>query len=334
VNIGTGNAAIAGHDLLHELQALALNLRARHGGKVSLSAEALLRNSLQGGNGSGEKLATIKTGSCADVVIIKLGPTQRPFRGLDSVLLRGSSAAVQGVVRGGQFVHLHEELNYQVVPLVSGGSSVDGCEFDSIEEALAEFAKGNFVVVVDNEDRENEGDLIMACEFVTEEKMAFLIRYTSGLVCISTTGQRLQELQLPLMVMENNESFKTAFTVSVDYTHGTTTGISAHDRAVTARAVANREVKPEDFNRPGHMFPLRYTEGGVVRRMGHTEATVDLCKLAGLYPAGILCEIALDNGKMARRDYLRSFATQHGLKMITISDMIAYREKHGLVKEF
>ena len=135
-------------------------------------------------------------------------------------------------------------------------------------------AKGNFVVVVDNEDRENEGDLLMACEAVTEEKMAFLIRHTSGLVCIATTSQRLQELELPLMVVANEESFKTAFTVSVDFTQGTTTGISAADRAVTARAIANTQAKAGDFNRPGHMFPLRAAEGGVLRRMGHTEATV------------------------------------------------------------
>ena len=157
------------------------------------------------------------------------------------------------------------------VAALGGGSD---CEFDSIEEAIADFKAGKFVVVVDNEDRENEGDLILAAEHMTAEKMAFMIRFCSGLICLSALPSRLVELDLPLMVTANNESFKTAFTVSIDYIPGTTTGISAADRAATARAVADPTAKPEDFARPGHMFPLRYAVGGTLVRMGHTEATV------------------------------------------------------------
>ncbi|CAG8811053.1 29216_t:CDS:2, partial [Racocetra persica] len=174
--------------------------------------------------------------------------------------------------------------------------------FDSITDALKDFSEGKFVLVVDNEDRENEGDLIIAAEKVTTEKMAFMVRYTSGLICVPTTPERLDQLQLPLMVPNNTEKMKTAYTISVDYKYNTTTGISAHDRALTARSLANPTITASDFNRPGHVFPLRYREGGVLKRIGHTEASVDLCKLSGLQPVGVICELVRDDGQMARRD--------------------------------
>jgi len=203
------------------------------------------------------------------------------------------------------------------------------CDFDAIDDAVQALARGEFLVVVDNEDRENEGDLILAGEHVTPEKIAFMVRYTSGLICCSLTGERIHQLQLPLMVPNNTESFKTAFTVSVDYRHGTTTGISASDRASTIRALADPTITdPDAFARPGHMFPLRYTPGGVLRRQGHTEASVDLCRLANLYPAGVLCEIVKDDGSMARRDDCIAFARKHGLRMISIADLIKHRQVH------
>ncbi|CAG8563837.1 2017_t:CDS:10 [Ambispora gerdemannii] len=190
--------------------------------------------------------------------------------------------------------------------------------FDSIENALKDFAEGEFVIVVDNEDRENEGDLIIAAEKMTTEKMAFMVRYTSGLICVPTVPARLDQLKLPLMVPNSTDRFKTAYTISVDYKHNITTGISAHDRALTARSLANFAItNPEEFIRPGHMFPLRYTEGGVLKRIGHTEASVDLCKLSGLKPVGVISELVKDDGLMARRDDCRAFADEHGLKLIT-----------------
>eukprot|EP01136_Pigoraptor_vietnamica_P044814 Opistho-1_new@22000 len=154
--------------------------------------------------------------------------------------------------------------------------------------------------------------------------MAFMIRHTSGVICVAITAQRCEELELPLMIAANTEKHCTAFTVTVDYRHGTTTGISAADRALTANALASTATRPEDLNRPGHMFPLRAKEGGVLVRTGHTEASVDLCKLAGLYPAGVLSEIAMSDGTMARRDSLAAFKEEFGLKMITIADLVAY----------
>jgi len=168
---------------------------------------------------------------------------------------------------------------------------------------------------------------------MTTEQMTFMIRWTSGLVCVSCTQERLDELELPLMVTANTESHKTAFTHSVDYNQGTTTGISAHDRALTCRALADAKCGPGDFNRPGHMFPLRYTETGVFARTGHTEASVDLAKLAGLTPVAALCEIAKDDGTMMRRDDLAVFARAHDLKMITIADLIKYRKETEAMQE-
>jgi 3,4-dihydroxy 2-butanone 4-phosphate synthase/GTP cyclohydrolase II len=196
-----------------------------------------------------------------------------------------------------------------------------------IEDAVAAIARGEIVVVVDDEDRENEGDLIMAAEFATQENIAFFVRHTSGVICMPLTAERTRELDLPLMVHDNTESHRTAFTVSVDYRQGTTTGISAADRAATIQALIDPATKPRDLARPGHIFPLRYSEGGVLKRAGHTEAAVDLARMAGLYPAGVLCEIVNDDGTMARVPDLEKFCEEHGLLMISIADMIRYRRQ-------
>lgn len=195
----------------------------------------------------------------------------------------------------------------------------------TIEEALAAFAAGRFVLVVDDENRENEGDLIIAAELVTTEQIAFMVRYTSGLICLPTTGARLDDLGLPLMVMKNTEHHRTAFTVSVDAVGVTTTGISAADRAATIHTIVDPATKPSDLSRPGHIFPLRYEEGGVLVRPGHTEAAVDLARLSGLSPAGVLCEVVADDGSMASGDALSVFAEKHSIPFITIEDLVAYR---------
>jgi 3,4-dihydroxy 2-butanone 4-phosphate synthase/GTP cyclohydrolase II len=200
--------------------------------------------------------------------------------------------------------------------------------FARIEDAIAAIGRGEIVVVVDDEDRENEGDLIMAAEAVTPEKIAFFLSHTSGVICAPLTGERCDELDLPLMVAHNTETNRTAFTVSVDYRHGTTTGISAYDRAATILALIDPATRPEDLARPGHIFPLRAAEGGVLKRAGHTEAAVDLARLAGLYPAGVLCEVV--NAKkddMARLPELERFAEEHGLLLISIADLIRYRRQ-------
>lgn len=196
-----------------------------------------------------------------------------------------------------------------------------------IEEAIDAIAQGEFLVVVDDEDRENEGDLIIAAEKITPEAIAFMVRFTSGLICMPVVGERLDDLQLPLMVADNTDIHRTSFTVSVDYTPGTTTGISAEDRAATITAMIDPTTRPSDMARPGHVFPLRYCEGGVLRRPGHTEAAVDLARLAGLYPAGVLCEIVNDDGSMARGADLERFAKEHGIHLVTIADLIAYRRQ-------
>jgi 3,4-dihydroxy 2-butanone 4-phosphate synthase/GTP cyclohydrolase II len=194
-----------------------------------------------------------------------------------------------------------------------------------VEEAIATIARGEMVLVVDDEERENEGDLIVAAEKVTPQHIAFMVRYTSGLICLPMTGERLDELGLPLMVMENTDSHKTAFTVSIDVADGTTTGISAGDRANTIRATVDRSNHAADFHRPGHVFPLRYQPGGVLVRPGHTEAAVDLATLAGLAPAGVLCEVVNDDGSMAKGERLQAFAEEHGIPVITIADLVAHR---------
>ena len=197
--------------------------------------------------------------------------------------------------------------------------------FTNIENAIAAIGRGEMVIVVDDADRENEGDLILAAERITPETMGFMIRHTSGVICMPLEGERLDELQLPLMVANNTEAQRTAFTVSVDARKGTTTGISAADRAATIKALLDPSTRPEDLARPGHIFPLRYREGGVLKRAGHTEAAVDLARLAGCYPAGVLAEVTNDDGTMARLPQLEAFAAEHGLQMISIADLIRYR---------
>ena len=200
--------------------------------------------------------------------------------------------------------------------------------FAPIAEAIAAIKRGEIVVVVDDADRENEGDLIMAAEDATPEKIGFFVRHTSGVICVPVLGNRLDELDVPLMVDENTDAKGTAFTVSVDYRHGTTTGISAADRAATIRALADPETTAADLTRPGHIFPLRYEEGGVLKRAGHTEAAIDLARLAGKAPAGALCEVVNDDGTMARLPQLETFAARHGLLLISIADLIAYRRQN------
>jgi 3,4-dihydroxy 2-butanone 4-phosphate synthase/GTP cyclohydrolase II len=197
-----------------------------------------------------------------------------------------------------------------------------------VDEAVAAIAAGGMVVVVDDEDRENEGDLVVAAEHASPETMAFFVRHTSGLICAAITNQRADELELPLMVARNTESQRTAFTVTVDLRSGTTTGISAQDRSATAVALADSKTSPDDLLRPGHLHVLRARDGGVLKRAGHTEAAVDLAKLAGLTPAGVLCEIVTEDGMgMARRAELESFAARHGLPILTIADLIRYRRR-------
>lgn len=204
---------------------------------------------------------------------------------------------------------------------------------DSIESAIAAIAKGQMVIVVDDESRENEGDLIMAAQAATEEAVAFMVRHTSGVLCVSLPAKRLQQLCLPLMVASNSDSMNTAFTVSTDYRIGTTTGISAADRAKTIRALVENSAKAEDFNRPGHIFPLKAMDGGVLRRPGHTEAGVDLTRLAGLSPGGLLAEIVNEDGSMARLPQLQQFARRHSLPIVAIKDLIAYRRQRERIVE-
>ncbi|MDD4179315.1 MAG: bifunctional 3,4-dihydroxy-2-butanone-4-phosphate synthase/GTP cyclohydrolase II [Candidatus Margulisbacteria bacterium] len=208
--------------------------------------------------------------------------------------------------------------------------------FNTIEEAITDIQNGKMVVVVDDADRENEGDLVIAAEKITPEMVNFMITHAKGLVCVPMTGERLDALELHQMVDNNNESMKTAFTVSVDAhaRFGVTTGISPADRAKTIEVLINPVSKKTDLATPGHIFPLRVRDGGVLKRSGHTEAAVDLAKLAGLYPAAVICEIIGSDGKMARVPQLEEFAVKHKLKMITIADLISYRLRHEkLVKQ-
>ena len=198
----------------------------------------------------------------------------------------------------------------------------------SIEAALEELRRGKLLIVVDDEQRENEGDLVMAAEKVTPEAINFVIHHARGLVCMPVMGERLDQLGIPSMVNSfNTAKHGTAFAVSVDYRKGTTTGISAQDRAATFQAIADPQASAEDFARPGHVLPLRYHEGGVLVRAGHTEAAVDLARMAGLYPAGLVCEIMKDDGSMARMADLEEFSRQHGLLMLTIAQIISYRQR-------
>jgi 3,4-dihydroxy 2-butanone 4-phosphate synthase / GTP cyclohydrolase II len=199
--------------------------------------------------------------------------------------------------------------------------------FGTIERAIEDIAAGRMVVVVDDEDRENEGDLICAAEKVSPEHIAFMVRHCSGIICVPMEAERLERLNLPLMAPDSSDPMGTAFTISVDAHDGTTTGISAKDRAETVRVLVDPASKPRDLARPGHVFPLRYTEGGVLRRAGHTEASVDLARLAGLYPAGVLCEVVHEDGTVARLPELMEFAQEHGLTIVSIADLISYRRR-------
>jgi 3,4-dihydroxy 2-butanone 4-phosphate synthase/GTP cyclohydrolase II len=205
--------------------------------------------------------------------------------------------------------------------------------FATIEEALEDLRQGKMIIVVDDEDRENEGDLVIAAEKVTPEAINFMTKYGRGLVCVPLTGERIDELKIPPMVQENTSTFETAFTVSVGVKGRMTTGISAHDRANVIRALIDPNTKPEDIVMPGHVFPLRARPGGVLERAGHTEAAVDLARIAGLYPAGVICEIMADDGTMARLPELEKFAEKWGLKIITIEDLIKYRLKREILVE-
>ena len=198
----------------------------------------------------------------------------------------------------------------------------------SLEEGLEELKAGRFLIVVDDENRENEGDLVMPAQMVTPEAVNFCVTHARGLLCMPVIGERLDELQIPLMVIENgSEKNQTAFTVSIDYNLDTTTGISAGDRSATILAMLDPATKPDEFTRPGHIFPLRYHPGGVLARAGHTEAAVDLCEMVGMYPAGVICEVMAEDGTMSRLPQLEEFAEEHGLKILSIAQIIAQRRR-------
>jgi 3,4-dihydroxy 2-butanone 4-phosphate synthase/GTP cyclohydrolase II len=202
-----------------------------------------------------------------------------------------------------------------------------------IVEAIRAFERGEIVVVTDDDGRENEGDLIVAAVHCTPEKMAFIVRHTSGIVCTPMTREDAKRLHLGPMVSDNDSAHTTAFTVSVDFKHGTTTGISADDRTLTVRNLANGNAGASDFSRPGHIFPLIAREGGVLMRSGHTEAAVDLCKLAGLPPVGVICELVNDDGTVTRGPQVVVFAEKHGLKQVSVADLIAYRQRQETLVE-
>ena len=197
--------------------------------------------------------------------------------------------------------------------------------FSEIQEIIEDFRNGKFVIIVDGEDRENEGDLAFASQMCTPEKVNFMAKYGRGLICVSMEGKRLDELQIPMMVSQNTSRFETAFTISVEAKEGTTTGISASDRSTTIRKLVDPSAKPEDFICPGHMFPIRARDGGVLIRSGQTEASVDLARLAGLFPSGVICEIMNEDGTMSRMPDLMKFSAKHGIKIISVADLIRYR---------
>ena len=202
-----------------------------------------------------------------------------------------------------------------------------------VADAIDDIKAGRMVLIVDDEDRENEGDLAMAAEMVTPEAINFMATEGRGLICVPMMGQQLDHLRLPMMVQDNTARLSTAFTISVDALKGATTGISAYDRAITVKALIDPNTRPEDLARPGHIFPLRYTEGGVLVRTGQTEAVVDLARLAGLSPAGVICEVMAEDGTMARMPWLEKFSERHGIKVVTVADIITYRREHeGLVE--
>lgn len=225
------------------------------------------------------------------------------------------------------FFSFYKTLKYQAVVHSS-------CmPFCSVEEAISDLQSGRFIIVLDDENRENEGDLMMAAEKVTPDAINFMARFARGLICMPMTAERLRELTIQLMTAQNTESMGTAFTISVDAKANTTTGISAFDRATTVKTLIDPKTRRSDIVTPGHLFPLQAKEGGVLRRTGHTEACVDLARLAGLYPAGVICEIMNDDGSMARLPQLEIFAEQHGIRMMTIESLISYRmQREKLVR--
>ena len=238
----------------------------------------------------------------------------------------GLTEAAISYLRSGQREPSYRSLQRltQVLPDLTG-SLEKASPFDSIEDAVKDIRAGKMVIVLDDEDRENEGDLVMAAQMVTPEAINFMRKYAGGLICVPMIARRLDELHLPQMVSENSAVHETAFTVSVEARGRTTTGISAHDRAATIQALLDPATRPSDLLRPGHTFPLRSRDGGVLVRAGQTEASVDLARLAGLYPAGVICEIMAEDGTMERLDGLIEFAKRHSLKLITVKDLIAHR---------
>ena len=210
----------------------------------------------------------------------------------------------------------------------NNNTSTQSFQFDSIDSALVDLKAGRPLVVVDDENRENEGDVICAAQFATPDNINFMAVNARGLICLALSGERLDRLELPLMVSKNTDNNQTAFTVSIDAVNGVSTGISAEDRARTIQVAIHPDTKPQDLRRPGHIFPLRAIDGGVLKRAGHTEASVDLARLAGLYPSGVICEIQNPDGSMARLPELIDYAKTHNLKIISIADLISYRLKH------
>ncbi|AVQ87643.1 MULTISPECIES: 3,4-dihydroxy-2-butanone-4-phosphate synthase [Plesiomonas] len=206
--------------------------------------------------------------------------------------------------------------------------SAFGSPIERVEQGLAALRAGRGVLVLDDEDRENEGDLIFAAETITPEQMALTIRHGSGIVCLCITEARRRQLELPMMVEVNSSQNQTAFTVTIEAAHGVTTGVSAQDRVTTIRAAIADDARPSDIHRPGHVFPLRAQDGGVLARRGHTEATIDLMRLAGFKPYGVLCELTNDDGSMARTPEVIEFARQHQMPVLTIEDLVAYREAY------
>ncbi|KAB7690419.1 3,4-dihydroxy-2-butanone-4-phosphate synthase [Plesiomonas shigelloides] len=206
--------------------------------------------------------------------------------------------------------------------------SAFGSPIERVEQGLAALHAGRGVLVLDDEDRENEGDLIFAAETITPEQMALTIRHGSGIVCLCITEARRRQLELPMMVEVNSSQNQTAFTVTIEAAHGVTTGVSAQDRVTTIRAAIADDARPSDIHRPGHVFPLRAQDGGVLARRGHTEATIDLMRLAGFKPYGVLCELTNDDGSMARTPEVIEFARQHQMPVLTIEDLVAYREAY------
>jgi 3,4-dihydroxy 2-butanone 4-phosphate synthase len=204
-----------------------------------------------------------------------------------------------------------------------------GNSFERVEKAIESLRKGNGIIVTDDEKRENEGDIVFAAETLTQAKMAMLIRECSGIVCLCLTDEKVRTLELPMMVQNNSSRFQTAFTISIDAAEGVDTGVSARDRVATVKAAIADDAKPGDLSRPGHIFPLRARPGGVMERQGHTEATVDLVRMAGLKPYGVLCELTNPDGTMARMPEIVNFAGKHSLPVVTIEDLVKYEQKRG-----